>query len=134
MPTGASPHDLLFSPTRELWVTDWNGPVAVYSPGGELRGRVELGPQWHHLAFTPDGAQAWVTDNSANRVFVVEAGRLAVVSTVETPGAPHHVAIAAGRAAVAAGTGIAVLYDVGTRQEAGRVPTGDGPHGVATAL
>lgn len=134
VPTGASPHDLLFSPTGELWVTDWNGPVAVYSAGGELRKRVELGPQSHHLAFTPDGAQAWITDNSANRVFVVDADRLGVVTTVETPGAPHHVTIAAGRAVVADGTGLAVLYDIGTQQEAGRVPTGDDPHGVATAL
>lgn len=133
VPTGGSPHDLLFSPAGELWVTDWNGPVSVYSGGGEFRGRVELGPQSHHLAFTADGSQGWITDNSAGRVFVVDTVRRTLLATIDTPGAPHHVAIANGHAAVAVDIGATVVYDIASRAETARVPTGSGPHGVAAA-
>lgn len=133
VPTGASPHDLLFSPAGELWVTDWNGPVSVYSAEGELRARIDLGPQSHHLAFTADGSQGWITDNSAGQVFVVDTGRRTLLATLSTPGAPHHIAIVDGRAAVAVDTGATVVYDVAGRTETARVPTGSGPHGVAAA-
>ena len=133
VPTGASPHDLLFSPRGELWVTDWEGPVSVYSAEGEFRARIDLGPQSHHLAFTADGAQSWITDNSARRVFVVDTARRAVLGTISTPGAPHHIAIVNGLAAVAVDTGAAVVYDVASQTQTVSVPTGSGPHGVATA-
>ena len=132
VPTGGSPHDLLFSPAGELWVTDWNGPVSVFSGDGEFRGRVELGPQSHHLAFT-DESEGWITDNSAGRVFVVDTVRRTLLATIDTPGAPHHIAIVDGHAAVAVDIGAAVVYDVTTRVETARVPTGSGPHGVGAA-
>lgn len=132
VPTGASPHDLLFSPTGELWVTDWTGPALVLAADGQVRGRVDLGSESHHLAFGPDGRQAWITDNAAGTVFVVDTERRVVVGNVETPGLPHHVAISGERAAVADSTGVTVIYDVGSRRTTAVVPTGDGPHGVAT--
>lgn len=133
VPTGASPHDLLFAPGGDLWVTDWDGPVRVYSPQGDPKGRVALGQESHHLAFSPDGAEVWVTDNAARRVFVVDTARQAVVDVIETPGAPHHLAIRAGRAVVADGTGAAVVFDVASRRQVAVVPTGAGPHGAAAA-
>lgn len=133
VPTGGSPHDLLFSPAGELWVTDWNGPVSVYSGDGEFRGQVEIGPQSHHLAFTADGNQGWITDNAAGKVFVVDTARRTLLATLDTPGAPHHIAIIDGHATVAVDSGATVVYDVTSRVETARVPTGSGPHGVAAA-
>jgi YVTN family beta-propeller protein len=131
VPTGGSPHDLLVSDAGELWVTNWDGPLRVYSAEGQPRGRVDLGSESHHLAFSPDGSQVWVTDNSARRVFVVDTATRWVIDSMETPGAPHHVAIVAGRGVVADSTGAVVIFDAQTRRQSALVPTGAGPHGVA---
>lgn len=114
-----------------MWVTDWEGPVRIYSVDGAFKGRVDLGRESHHLAFSADGRQAWVTDNAARRVFVVDTVRLTVIDSIETAGAPHHVAVAGARAAVADGVGGVVIFDLSTRQQVFAAPTGAEPHGVA---
>lgn len=130
VPTGASPHDLLFSPGGDLWVTDWDGPVRVYSAEGAFKGSVALAQESHHLAFSKDG-QVWITDNAARRVFVVDAQRLVVVDSLPTPGGPHHVAVAGDQVAVADGTGGVVMFDRAARRQVATVATGADPHGVA---
>lgn len=128
--TGASPHDLLFSPAGDVWVTNWDGPVRVYSADGAPKGSVALGRESHHLAFSDDGS-VWVTDNAARRVFVVDAQRLAIVDSLPTPAGPHHVVVAGDRVVVADGFGGIVLFDRTVRREVGTVATGADPHGVS---
>lgn len=131
--TGQRPHDILFAPDGRLWVTDWAGPVHVFDRRGHLRGELELADESHHLAFTPDGRQAWITDHGAERVFVIDARRLRLVDSLRFPGGPHHVAITPeGTLAAVADHegGTVVVYDVKRRSRIRVVHVGSGPHGV----
>ena len=133
VPTGRRPHDVLFAPDGTLWATDWEGPVHVFDRRGNLRAEVELGEESHHLAFTPDGREAWVTDHAAKRVFVVDATRAELLAALPVPGAPHHVAITPdGKLAAVADheRGTVVVYDVERRSRLGTIEVGPGPHGV----
>lgn len=132
--TGERPHDLLFAPDGNLWVTDWAGELhALSAPEGELLWSIELGVEAHHLAFTPDGRFAWITDHGAQRVFVVRVRTLRVVASLRFPGAPHHIAITAdGRWAVVADHDHRrlIVYNQRTRRRVDQIPVGAGPHGV----
>jgi YVTN family beta-propeller protein len=131
--TGQRPHDILFAPDGKLWVTDWSGPVHVFDRRGEVRARIALGDESHHLAFTPTGKQAWITDHTANRIFIVDARRLELVDSLRVSGGPHHVAITAdGRLAAVADhdNGTVSVYDVKRRTRVRTVRVGAGPHGV----
>jgi sugar lactone lactonase YvrE len=132
-PTGKSPHDILFAPDGRLWVTDWDGPVHVFDGRGKLRGKVGLGEESHHLAFTPDGRQAWITDHGANRIFVVDARSLELIDSLRVSGGPHHVAITPDGALAAVADhdkGTVVVYDVKRRTRVRTLHVGSGPHGV----
>ncbi len=131
--TGDRPHDLLFAPDGRLFVTDWSGALHVFSRKGKQLATRKLGEESHHLAFTPDGSQVWVTDNALRRIFVVATHGLRVLARLRFPGAPHHVAITPdGRYAVVAdhSRGSLVIYRVATRRRVGTVAVGPGPHGV----
>jgi DNA-binding beta-propeller fold protein YncE len=131
--TGQSPHDILFSPGGQLWVTDWQGPVHVFRADGKLRRSVELGEEAHHLAFTPDGREAWITDHGVNKAFVVDTRSLRVVASLAVPGAPHHVAVTADGSLAAVAdhdNGTLVVYDVRRRKNVRTIEVGPGPHGV----
>ncbi|HEX2029710.1 MAG TPA: YncE family protein [Nitriliruptorales bacterium] len=136
MPTGQRPHDLRIGPDGHLCHRlAWS--VARAIAGGELRGSIELGAESHHLAFTPDGSELWVTDHAVRRVHVMDTAALQVAATLAVRGAAHHVAITPDGelAAVADHTGGAIaVFDVAGRAEravipvgAGRGPTGCGP-------
>jgi DNA-binding beta-propeller fold protein YncE len=136
MPTGKSPHDILFSPTGRLWVTDWNGAIHVYSRKGKHLKSRALGDEAHHLAFTRDGRQVWVTDHSAHRVFVLSTRSMRLLKSFPIKGAPHHVTITRdGEKAVVADhdRGLLVVYRVATLKRVARIPVGSGPHGIWNA-
>jgi DNA-binding beta-propeller fold protein YncE len=131
--TAQRPHDLLFSPRGRLWVTDWTGGVWVYAARGRPVGRILAGIQVHHLAFTPDGQQAWLTDHDGSRLFVVDALDLRVLDSLRIAGAPHHVTLTPdGRWAVVADhdQGTLLIFAVASRRLVAYVPVGTGPHGV----
>jgi DNA-binding beta-propeller fold protein YncE len=131
--TGQRPHDLLFDPRGRAWVTDWGGMVHVFSPGLELVQTLDLGTEAHHLTFTPEGKEAWITDHGTHRVFVVRTEDLKVRGALPIRGAPHHVAITPnGRLAVVADhdNGTLVVYNVVTRRMVAEIEVGPGPHGV----
>jgi DNA-binding beta-propeller fold protein YncE len=135
VPTGAAPHDLLFAPDGRLWVTDWQGRLLVLD-GDEVVHSSELGVEAHHLAFTPDGGQAWITDHGANELLVLDTDTVELVEAVALPGAPHHLAIPAdgALAAVADHTnGQLLVFRTETREQVGAVDVGAGPHGVWAA-
>lgn len=133
--TGRRPHDLLFDPRGRGWVTDWGGVVHVLSDDGDLVRTLELGSEAHHLTFTPDGTEAWITDHGARRVFVVATRGLRVLASLRIPGAPHHVAVTPdGRWAAVADhdRGTLVVFDVRKRRRVAVIEVGPGPHGVGT--
>ena len=134
--TGQSPHDVLFDGKGRAWVTDWAGVVHVFSAGAELVQTLELGTEAHHLTFTPNGKEAWITDHGTHQVFVVGTEDLKVRASLPIAGAPHHVAITPnGRWAVVADhdNGTLVVYEVETRRKTAEINVGPGPHGVWAA-
>lgn len=131
--TGRRPHDLLFSPDGRLFVTDWRGALFVLSATGKLLASRRLGRQSHHLSFTPDGDQVWITDNALDEVFVLGSKGLRILARLRVSGAPHHVAITSdGRYAVVANNtrGTLVVYSVSSRRRVASIQVGRGPHGV----
>jgi DNA-binding beta-propeller fold protein YncE len=131
--TGKRPHDLLFDARGRVWVTDWVGVVHVFTSGAELVRTLELGTESHHLTFTPDGTEAWITDHGSHQIFVVGTKDLKVRDALPIAGAPHHVAITPdGRRAAVADhdNGALVIYGVATRREIAAIEVGPGPHGV----
>lgn len=136
VPTGRSPHDILFSPTGRLWVSDWNGAIHVFTRRGRHVMSRSLGQEAHHLAFTPNGKQAWITDHAAGRVFVLVAKTLKILKAFPIKGAPHHVTITRdGNKAVVADheRGMLVVYRTATLRRTGKIPVGEGPHGIWNA-
>jgi DNA-binding beta-propeller fold protein YncE len=132
--TGRRPHDLIIGPDGRAWVTDWDGSLEVYASSGRLLREVALGQEAHHLAFTPDGAQVWLTDSPGRLVFVVDTRSLRLAARLPLGGAPHHLAITGARAAVADhSNGTVVLLDVASGRRVGQVRVGAGPHGLAAA-
>lgn len=131
--TGKAPHDLLFSPDGTLWVTDWNGAIHVFSQKGNRLKTIPLGVEAHHLDFTPDGRQIWITDHAAHRVFVVRTRDYVVRKRFKVPGAPHHVTVTSdGDRAVVADhdRGSLIVYNVHKLRRAFTLEVGAGPHGV----
>jgi DNA-binding beta-propeller fold protein YncE len=131
--TGRRPHDLLFAPDGQLWVTDWNGAFHVFSRRGRLLKSKSLGVEAHHLAFTPDRPQVWITDHGAHRVFVISTKTYKILKRIRIRGAPHHVTITSdGNKAVVADhdRGLLVVYRVATRTRIDKIAVGAAPHGV----
>lgn len=131
--TGRRPHDLLFAPNRWLWVTDWGGALHLLNRKGKVVESIPLGVEAHHLAFTPNGRRAWITDHAAERVSVLSVGTLEVVASIPVSGAPHHVAITAdGRWAVVADHdhGTLLVFRERTHKLVRTIDVGPGPHGV----
>jgi serine/threonine-protein kinase len=131
--TTGRPHDLLFAPSGEIWVSDWATGVSIYSGEGERLGQVLPSVQVHHLAFTPDGRVAWLTDHADFRVYVLATGTREVLASRVIGGAPHHVAVTAdGSWALVANhdDGTLVVFDTRTRRPVSEIRVGAGPHGV----
>lgn len=133
--TGRRPHDLLFSPSGELWVTDLGGTLYPMEAGATAGPELPLGQEAHHLAFSPDGAELWVTDSPGRAVTVVDPRRRAVLDRVALPGSPHHLVVLGGQVALADNTrGRLVVLDRATRRIVEEIEVGAAPHGVAAAM
>ena len=131
--TNRSPHDLLFAPGGKLWVTDWHGAVHVLSRRGRRLKTIPIGVEAHHLAFTPNGGEVWVTDHAAHRIFVINAKTYSVRKRFKVKGAPHHVAITSdGDRAVVADheRGVVIVYNVHKLQRMYVIRVGAAPHGI----
>lgn len=132
--TGRRPHDLLFSPSGELWVTDLGGGLYPVGPDETVGAELSLGQQAHHLAFSADGAELWVTDSPGRSVSVVDARRRVVSGRVPLAGSPHHVAVVGDRVAVADNTrGLLLVLDRAGRRVVAEIEVGAQPHGVTAA-
>lgn len=131
--TGKAPHDILFAPDGKLWVTDWAGAIHVFSRQGRLLKSIPVGVEAHHLDFTPDGRQVWITDHAAHRIFVVRTRNYSIRKRFRVDGAPHHIAITAdGDRAVAADhdNGTVLVYNVNELRRMTTIEVGARPHGI----
>jgi DNA-binding beta-propeller fold protein YncE len=134
--TWRAPHDLLFAPDGRLWVTDWQGAIHVFKRSLKRIKTIRLGEEAHHLDFTPNGREVWITDHGAHRVFVLSTRTFRVVKRLRIKGAPHHVAITSdGDRAVVADhdRGLVVVYNTAKRTRSFKMRVGRGPHGVWAA-
>ena len=131
--TGRRPHDLLVSFDNKLWVSDWHGAVHVFSAKGRRLETITVGEEAHHLAFSPNRPEVWITDHGTHRIYVIDTRTYKMLARIPIKGAPHHVAFTTnGRWAAVADhdNGIVVIYKVRTRKRIGKVVVGSGPHGV----
>jgi DNA-binding beta-propeller fold protein YncE len=115
-----------------VWVTDWGGGLYSVGEDGSVGRELALGQEAHHLAFSDDSAELWVTDSPGRSVSVVDVRRQELLGRVDLPGAPHHVAVVGDRVAIADNTnGRLVVVDRRARQVVAQVDVGAAPHGVA---
>lgn len=133
VPTRLAPHDLGFAGDGRLWVTGWDGSLAVFDANGAAVGQIALGAQAHHLAFADDMGQVWVTQ-PAQRISVVDATTLAVTAEVPIDGMAHHLTRTGPSMIVADhDRNTALVFDAATRNQVTEVPIAAGPHGAATS-
>lgn len=136
LPISIVGHDLAVRPgSRELWVAPWDSTRGVIV---DLQGRREVGefqagrePSHKHIGFSEDGSEAWVTEPSSGRLFVVNAENRTVVDQIDVRDHPHHVRLWAGRAYVAVGPSDLVVLDAKTRKIVTRRAVGSEVHDVA---
>lgn len=78
----------------ELWVSDPAGArVTFWSLGGTMTGELPTGPGARALAFSPDGALAFVANDDDGSLSVVDVPARAVVSTLLTGEGPVALAV-----------------------------------------
>jgi len=85
------------SSNGELWVSDaTNGRVEYYTFGGSAwnsQGSIATGADAHAIAFTADESLAYVTNQGANTVSVIDVATHAVIATINVGSKPNGVAI-----------------------------------------
>lgn len=88
---GYTPGFASVPPTRlgEVWVTDADSGKVVLHSGAARAAEVSTGAGAHALAFTPDGATAFVTNQLAGSVSIVDAATRTVKSTVPVGKKPN---------------------------------------------
>lgn len=140
---GGSPHGLAVAPDGSLWVTNAGGTKAwLLSPRGSGAatpiGSAEAGPGPVHIAFSPDGTRAYVTDFAGAALTVIDTKTLQVVDSITTPAGPHAIAIAPDghELYVACPTGGAfIVVDPAASKVSATIalPSGAVPYGLALA-
>jgi YVTN family beta-propeller protein len=88
---GFTPAMATVSPAGELWVTDTDGgKVVIYSVAeATVLGEVTTGAGAHAIAFSDDGQTAYVTNQAAGSVSVINVAGRAVVATIEVGSKPN---------------------------------------------
>jgi YVTN family beta-propeller protein len=122
------------------------GAFFVLKPGGAAGGRpnhpasvtatVPVGRQPGRVAITRDGRHAYVTNNGADTVSVIDTGSNAVTATIPVGTAPAAVAITPdGRGAYVTDNGAdtVTVIDTGSNAVTTTIPVGAKPSGVAIA-
>ncbi|MDQ3193076.1 MAG: YncE family protein [Bacteroidota bacterium] len=85
------------SSNAELWVSDaTNGKVVYYTFDGtnwNTQGNIITGADAHAIAFNADGSKAYVTNQGANTVSVIEVATHAVTTTINVGTKPNGIVI-----------------------------------------
>lgn len=98
IPLGFKPGYVAYHPAQqELWVSDaTNGKIVYYkeiSGQWALQGSIITGADAHAIAFSPDGATAYVTNQGANTVSVIKVADHIVTETIPVGKKPNGLAI-----------------------------------------
>lgn len=82
----------------ELWVTDPDGGrVTFWSLGdGSMTGELATGAGAHAIAFSPDGARAFVTNQMDDSLSVIDLAMRSVLQTIPTGAHPNGLAVRPG--------------------------------------
>jgi YVTN family beta-propeller protein len=88
---GFTPGYVALAPSGEVWVSDADaGAVSFWAADGTTElGRVPTGAGAHAIAFSADGTRAYVSNQQADSVSVLEVASKKVVATVAVGGAPN---------------------------------------------
>lgn len=85
------------SSNSELWVSDaTNGKIAYYTYAGSnwnFQNNITTGTNAHAIAFTADGSKAYVTNQDANTVSVIDAATHTVTKTISVGTKPNGIAL-----------------------------------------
>jgi YVTN family beta-propeller protein len=81
----------------ELWISDaTNGRVAYFSRVNDVwtqQGNISTGDNTHAIAFTQDGTKAFVTNQGANTVSILDVAAHAVIKNILVGESPNGIAI-----------------------------------------
>lgn len=88
---GFTPAMAAISPAGELWVTDTDGgKLVIYSAAEDtVLAEIPTGAGAHAIAFSADGQTAYVTNQRAATVSVIDVAGRAVVATIEVGSKPN---------------------------------------------
>ncbi|HEU5057973.1 MAG TPA: YncE family protein [Kofleriaceae bacterium] len=91
IPLGFTPGMSLKAPSGEIWATDSDaGRVVFYSPDDRLEaGEVATGAGAHAIAFSGDGARAYITNQEADTVTVVDVATHEAIGTIAVGSKPN---------------------------------------------
>lgn len=95
---GFKPGYVAYHPTNgELWVSDaTNGKAVYYTLVGNmwtLRGTISTGADAHAIAFSSDGTKAYVTNQGAGNVSVIDVATHTVSQTISVGSKPNGIVI-----------------------------------------
>ena len=93
IPLGFTPGMSVRAPTGELWATDsQGGRVVIYSLDDRWEmGQVATGAGAHAIAFSADGSRAWITNQQADTVTVVDVAARTVITDIAVGSKPNGV-------------------------------------------
>ena len=78
------------APDSKLWVTDVDtGRVVVYGDAAQAEASTSVGAGAHAIAFSPDRTKAYVTNQSAGTVSVMDVATRTVMKTITVGGKPN---------------------------------------------
>lgn len=135
---GALNHSIAQAPDGTIWATDvLSDSVGVIAPhSGRIVARIPVGLYPVHIAFTPDGRRAYVTNYYGSTVSVVDVRQRHVIATVAVGLEPHGLTISPDGRQVwvpCSLNGGLWIIDTRTNKVAGIVPTGLIPHAAAVS-
>lgn len=81
--------------TGTAYLTPWFGSVVavIDLAAGTVTQTIPIGVHNHNVALRPDKRQAWVTNNNAGNVSIIDTVTDSIVNTVTVPKAPEAITI-----------------------------------------
>jgi YVTN family beta-propeller protein len=88
---GFTPGMAASGPENSLWVTDTdNGKVVIFGAGSTIKdSEITTGGGAHGIAFSPDGSVAYVTNQVADTVSIIDTAKRSLISNVDVGKNPN---------------------------------------------
>jgi YVTN family beta-propeller protein len=93
-PLGFAPGMAALAPDSTLWVSDsTGGAVVIFDPKtGKSLGKIPTAAGTHAILFAPDGKRAYISNQTANSVSIIDVAAKAVLATVPVGKLPNGLA------------------------------------------